>query len=234
MTHPVDLVKQLQARLADQTLSITLSAIQEITIEVASEHAGAVAHILKNDPDFSFEQLVDLCGVDYLVYGCDEWETAEATHNGFERGREPIHPNTSTWTKPRFAVVAHLLSLQNNHRVRLRIFAEGDPPQVDSLVDYWASANWYEREAYDLFGIYFKGHPDLRRILTDYGFIGHPFRKDFPLSGRVEVIYDAGQGRVINQPVSIPERTLVPRVIREDARYAEDGRCAESEGGRHV
>ena len=128
--------------------------------------------------------------------------------------------------EPRFAVVYHLLSLKHNHRLRLRTFAEGEPPVMHSVTDIWSSANWYEREAFDLFGILFEGHPDLRRILTDYGFVGHPFRKDFPLIGNVEVRYDIEKGRVVYQPVSIEPRTLVPRVIRDDHRYlqqAEEG-----------
>ncbi|MEJ2406907.1 MAG: NADH-quinone oxidoreductase subunit C, partial [Candidatus Thiodiazotropha sp.] len=156
-----------------------------------------------DDDEFHFEQLIDLCGVDYLDYG---------------NGR---------WTGPRFAVVYHLLSVKNNHRIRLRTFVGDDMPRVDSVNDIWNSANWYEREAFDLFGIAFDGHPDLRRILTDYGFIGHPFRKDFPLSGNVEMRYDPEQQRVIYQPISIEPRTLVPRVIRDDNRYQEQSQ----EGG---
>jgi NADH-quinone oxidoreductase subunit C len=166
---------------------------------------------------------MDLCGVDYLGYGDDEWTTEGATGTGFSRGveRKPVILDESDAFEPRrFAVVYHLLSLRNNWRLRLRTFVgSSNPPIVASVVDVWNGANWFEREAFDLYGILFDGHPDLRRILTDYGFIGHPFRKDFPLSGNVEVRYDADKGRVAYQPVSIEPRTLVPKVIRDDNRY---------------
>jgi NADH-quinone oxidoreductase subunit C len=179
---------------------------------------------LRGEHDLGFDMLMDLCGVDYLTYGQDEWLTKEATDQGFSRGveRKPVILDESDEFDPRrFAVVYHLLSLSHNWRLRLRTFTgASNPPVVRSLVDVWNSANWFEREAFDLYGILFEGHPDLRRILTDYGFIGHPFRKDFPLSGNVEVSYDAEKGRVAYQPVSIEPRTLVPRVIRDDNRYA--------------
>jgi NADH-quinone oxidoreductase subunit C len=153
-----------------------------------------------------------------LTYGRDEWMTRESTATGFSRGVE-----LQARQRPpdrRFAVVYHLLSITHNARLRLRVFCpSGDPPMIDSVCAVWASANWFEREIFDLFGVLFQGHPDLRRILTDYGFIGHPFRKDFPLIGNVEVRYDANEGRVVYEPVSIEPRTLVPRVIREDNRY---------------
>jgi NADH-quinone oxidoreductase subunit C len=168
--------------------------------------------------------LLDVCGVDYLTYGDVEWDTESATGSGFSRGveRSPVILDESdTFDPRRFAVVYHLLSLRRNLRLRLRVFTgDSNPPIVPSLVEVWNSANWFEREAFDLYGILFDGHPDLRRILTDYGFIGHPFRKDFPLIGNVEVIYDADKGRVVYQPVSIEPRTLVPRVIRDDTRYS--------------
>jgi NADH-quinone oxidoreductase subunit C len=170
--------------------------------------------------------LMDVCGVDYLDFGSHEWTTQSATVSGYSRGveRKPVILDEAYEFPPkRFAVVYHLLSLHHNMRLRLRVFTGVDnPPVVKSVVDVWNSANWFEREAFDLFGILFDGHPDLRRILTDYGFIGHPFRKDFPLIGNVEVIYDADKGRVAYQPVSIEERTLVPRVIRDDNRYSDD------------
>ena len=182
--------------------------------------------MLRDEAAFGFEQLVDVCGVDYLTYGEDEWVTESASSSGFSRGveREPIILDESDHFDPRrFAAVYHLLSLQNNTRLRLRVFTgDSNPPIVPSLVEVWNSANWYEREAFDLFGILFDGHPDLRRILTDYGFIGHPFRKDFPMIGNVEVTYDAEKGRVVYQPVSIEPRTAVPRVIRDDNRYSAD------------
>lgn len=202
------------------------STCGELTYEVDKDDLVAVATDLRDDGDFTFEQLVDVCGVDYLTYGEDEWTTESASGSGFSRGvmREPVILDESdTFDPRRFAAVYHLLSLRNNNRLRLRVFTgDSNPPIVPSLVEVWNSANWYEREAFDLFGILFDGHPDLRRILTDYGFIGHPFRKDFPMIGNVEVIYDAEKGRVVYQPVSIEPRTLVPRVIRDDNRYSTD------------
>jgi NADH-quinone oxidoreductase subunit C len=182
-----------------------------------------VCQALRDEADFGFEQLLDVCGVDYLHYGQAEWLTEDATDLGYSRGvdREPVILDESESFDPRrFAAVYHLLSLRNNVRLRLRVFTgESNPPVVPSVVDIWNSANWFERETFDLYGILFDGHPDLRRILTDYGFIGHPFRKDFPLIGNVEVKYDADKGRVAYQPVTIEPRTLVPKVIRADNRY---------------
>jgi len=197
-----------------------------LTYEVPAESLLDVARTLRDDPEFAFEQLTDLCGVDYLTFGKDEWTTFEATDSGFSRGveREPVILDEAESFDPRrFAVIYHLLSMRHNLRIRLRVFTgEPNPPIVDSVNEIWAGANWFEREAFDLFGILFDGHPDLRRILTDYGFIGHPFRKDFPLIGNVEVAYDPEQGRVAYKPVSIEARTLVPRVIRDDNRYTVD------------
>jgi len=171
----------------------------ELTLQVAAGDLLDVATLLRDDPRLGFEQLVDLCGVDYLEYGGGTW-----------RGR-------------RFAAVSHLLSVANNWRLRLRVFCgDDDLPIVPSLLPVWPSAGWYEREAFDLFGILFEGHPDLRRILTDYGFVGHPFRRDFPVSGTVEMRYDPESRRVIYQPVSIEPREIIPRVIREEG-YARDG-----------
>ena len=193
----------------------------ELTYEVPRENLVEVATALRDE--LGFEQLVDLCGVDYLTYGTDEWMTESATERGFSRGVQRdsvIMDESDTFDPRRFAVVYHLLSLKHNERLRLRVFTGSDnPPVVDSVVDIWNSANWFEREAFDLYGILFDGHPDLRRILTDYGFIGYPFRKDFPLIGTVEVRYDPEKGRVAYQPVSIEPRTLVPKVIRDDNRY---------------
>jgi len=184
---------------------------------------------LRDEPDLGFEVLVDVCGVDYLGYGRDEWHTDEASGSGFSRGveRDPLQPTVrlgereSEYDPPaRFAVVYHLLSVGHNRRLRLKVFCDDDQrPSVPSVTDVWASADWYEREAFDLYGILFRGHPDLRRLLTDYGFIGHPFRKDFPLVGNVEMRYDPERGRVVYEPVGIEPRTLVPKVIRDDARY---------------
>lgn len=199
------------------------------TLEVAVESWVEVARALRDD--FGFEQLMDLCGVDFLSYGQDEWETRDVTAEGFSRGVDALGPGRFRWrelpeseaVENRFAVVVHLLSIRDNRRLRLRTFAtDEDFPIVPSLVEIWNSANWYEREAFDLFGIIFEGHPDLRRILTDYGFTGHPFRKDFPLIGNVTVRYDEDKQRVVYEPVEIEPRVLVPRVIRDDSRYQAD------------
>jgi len=192
------------------------SAFSEVTAEIAAKDVLDVCTALRDEADFAFAQLSDLCAVDYLTYGQAEWETSSATGSGFSRGVSH-HDVTSSGGDPRrFAVVYHLLSIANNHRLRLKVYLNEDAPFVDSVVEIWTGANWFEREAFDLFGIMFTGHPDLRRILTDYGFIGHPFRKDFPLIGNVEMRYDAEKRRVVYEPVSIVPRTLVPKVIRED------------------
>lgn len=175
---------------------------------------------MRDEAPFYFELLLDICGVDYLKYGTSEWRTEETTNTGFSRGfRKNIQEQMIPWNKPRFAAVYHLLSLRHNQRVRLKVYVDNDPPIVPSVVKLWNSADWYEREAFDLFGIVFDGHPDLRRLLTDYGFLGHPFRKDFPLIGEIELRYDAAQQRCIYEPVSIQPRVLVPKVIRSDNRY---------------
>ncbi|WP_144155789.1 NADH-quinone oxidoreductase subunit C [Paraburkholderia sp. BCC1885] len=184
----------LEAAFGGRLLSVT-EAIGELTIVVSAREYQDIATRLRDDLSLGFEQLVDLCGVDYQTYG-------EGAYDG-----------------PRFAAVLHLLSVRNNWRLRVRVFAQDDDvPLIPSIVDVWNSANWYEREAFDLYGIVFEGHPDLRRILTDYGFIGHPFRKDFPISGYVEMRYDPEEKRVVYQPVTIEPREITPRVIRED-RY---------------
>jgi NADH-quinone oxidoreductase subunit C len=201
-------------------------AHDEITLEIPASEAFGVCRKLRDE--FGFDMLVDVCGVDYLLYGLAEWATADSTSQGFDRAvsrDEKIR--VIPWHKPRFAIVTHLLSLKKNQRLRVRVFAEevNGRWQVDSLTNLWSSANWFEREAFDLFGIVFKGHPDLRRILTDYGFVGHPFRKDFPISGHVEVRYDADKKQVIYEPVDIEPRVLVPKVIRQDHRYeSKEGR----------
>lgn len=168
----------------------------EATLTVDRTAAADICQVLRDDPVFAFEQLIDLCGVDYADYG--------------KGSPSPVEQ------RPRFAVVYHLLSVSNNRRLRVRVFLDEDLPVIDSMVPVWRVADWFEREAFDLYGILFEGHADLRRILTDYGFIGHPFRKDFPLTGHVEMRYDADKGRVVYQPVTIEPRTLVPRVIREE------------------
>ena len=202
------------------------SICNELTYELDQEDLIEISKQLHNHTDFCFTQLIDLCGIDYLTYGKDEWITQNATDSGFSRGvsRKPvILDDADTFDGRRFAVIYHLLSVEHNIRLRLRVFTGLDnPPILPSVDSIWNSANWFEREAFDLYGILFEGHPDLRRILTDYGFIGHPFRKDFPLSGNVEVHYDADQKKVVYQPVSIEPRTLVPRVIRDDNRYSDD------------
>ena len=191
----------------------------ELSLEVAASDLLSVARTLRDDPQLSFEMLMDLSGVDYLDYGRAEWRTTSATVTGFSRAVNSASPHTRN-EQQRFAVVYQLLSIRHNRRVRLRVWCEElEDPVVDSVTGIWASANWFEREAFDLYGILFRGHPDLRRILTDYGFIGHPFRKDFPLIGNVEVRYDPQLKRVVYEPVSIEPRTLVPRVIRHDNRY---------------
>jgi NADH-quinone oxidoreductase subunit C len=205
------------------------SAVGQLTYQVAPDDLIACASKLRDEPDLGFEMLIDLCGVDYLGYGRDEWHTEEASGTGFSRGvdRDPQAPvarlgdvEAEYQAPQRFAVVYHLLSIRHNRRLRLKVFCVDDErPIVPSVTSVWASADWYEREAFDLFGILFRGHPDLRRLLTDYGFIGHPFRKDFPLIGNVEMRYDPEKGRVVYEPVQIEPRTLVPKVIRDDARY---------------
>ena len=201
----------------------------ELGYRVSPDDLLDVCRTLRDAPELKFEMLMDVCGVDYQAYGQDEWQTSSATGTGFSRGtlREapPIEDVEHATYRPagRFAVAYHLLSITHNHRLRLKTFCANDErPIVDSVNDVWGSADWFEREAFDLFGILFRGHPDLRRLLTDYGFIGHPFRKDFPLIGNVEVRYDPAKGRVVYEPVSIEPRTLVPKVIRDDARYEPD------------
>jgi NADH-quinone oxidoreductase subunit C len=190
-----DIVKHAR-ELFGEALAEVSGQADELTFEIRREKLVDVCRILRDDPVFSFEQLMDLCGVDYLEHGLES--------------RAGVRPG------PRFAVVCHLLSIRHNRRLRLRIFLDEAMPMVGSVTGIWNSANWYEREAFDLFGIVFEGHPDLRRILTDYGFVGHPFRKDFPLIGQVEMRYDAEKRRVVYEPVSIEPRVLVPRVIREE------------------
>lgn len=192
----------------------------ELTLEIPAQHLLTIAKQLRDDSALQFTALMDICGVDYQDYGISEWATNKATSTGFDRAVDRSKQmHAVEFNNPRFAVVYHLLSYHYNQRLRLKVFLENDPPLIDSVIDIWPAANWYEREAFDLFGILFNGHPDLRRILTDYGFIGFPFRKDFPVHGNVEVRYDAAQKRVIYEPVDIQARTLVPKVIRHDNRY---------------
>jgi NADH-quinone oxidoreductase subunit C len=205
----------LAARIGERAVRLPALA-GEIAVDVAPADLVAVCRELRATPGLAFEQLVDLSGIDYLDYGRDEWATDEATATGFSRGVERAPRVEAPATEGRFAVSYQLLSVSRNTRLRVRCrCAAGEPPMLDSVTGVWASADWYEREAFDLYGILFRGHPDLRRILTDYGFIGHPFRKDFPLSGHVEVRYDPSRGRVVNEPVSIAPRVTVPKVIRK-------------------
>ena len=186
------LIQNLQKHFGDKLKSQKL-ALGEVTIEVAAADYLAAMNTLRDEPELAFEEMIDLCGVDYSTYGDGAWE-----------GK-------------RFAVVVHLLSVSRNWRLRVRVFAEDDEfPSVDSITGVWTSANWFEREAFDLYGIAFPGHDDMRRILTDYGFVGHPFRKDFPITGYVEMRYDPDQARVIYQPVTIEPRENTPRIVRED------------------
>ena len=218
-----DLVDELEEAFEDNELEfISLDRYrEELTLTVAADNLLTVAKLLRDHKTLQFEQCIDVCGVDYSEYGQTEWATSSASTSGFSRGCERGSQKEFN-PESRFATVYHLLSVTLNHRIRLRVFLDENKPIVDSVIEIWNSANWFEREAFDMYGIMFRGHPDLRRILTDYGFIGHPFRKDFPLNGHVEMRYDAAQQRVIYEPVSIEPRTLVPRVIREDNRY-EDG-----------
>jgi NADH-quinone oxidoreductase subunit C len=195
-----------------------LRGFGEVTLIVPAKQLLEVAQTLRDDEAFDFAQLIDLCGVDFGAYGQSEWETEAASAAGFGRGadRDGVQVQDS---ERRYAVAYHVLSISHNLRLRLRVYATGELPAVDSVVRVWSCADWFEREAFDMFGILFRGHPDLRRILTDYGFIGHPFRKDFPLIGQVEMRYDPAQGRVLYEPVSVEPRTGVARVIRSDNRH---------------
>jgi len=203
----------------------------ELNLTVPAAQLLSVCRTLHDGEQFQFTQLTDLCGVDFSTFGVSEWETETRAGGGFSRavdaasvgrlsfGQDYELPASDT---PRFASVYHLLSVTHNVRLRIRCYAENDDfPVVPSVVPIWNSADWYEREAFDLYGILYEGHNDLRRLLTDYGFTGHPFRKDFPLIGNVEMRFDPEKGRVVYEPVSIEPRVLVPRVIRSDSRYAD-------------
>ena len=200
-SRTADLVERVQAAFGDKIVAVR-EALGEVTLTVKAGDLLEVMTKLRDRPELGFEQLIDVCGIDYSTY-------RNSSHDG-----------------PRFAVVYHLLSYANNWRLRVRAHATDDAmPVIDSVINIWSSANWFEREAFDLFGIIFDGHPDLRRILTDYGFIGHPFRKDFPISGNVEMRYDPDQRRVMYQPVTIEPREITPRIVREE-------NYADSEGFR--
>jgi NADH-quinone oxidoreductase subunit C len=242
MASRIEILKgALSAALGDKLVSVTL-ALGEVTVVIKAEHLLDAAATLRDAPELRFEQLTDLCGVDYGAYGKVAWSPAPPVKEPEsdaedasvrESGAVPSIPDAATILMTpeagpappdggaRYAAVYHLLSISHNCRLRMRVFAsDNDLPVLDSVVGIWPAANWYEREAFDLFGIVFRGHPDLRRILTDYGFIGHPFRKDFPLSGNVEMRYDPDQRRVIYQPVTIEPRENVPRIVREE-NYAD-------------
>jgi NADH-quinone oxidoreductase subunit C len=194
MPQTVEALSLSLEKLLGAALEQSFVRLGELTLVVKPQHYESAMRTLRDHPDCRFEQLIDLCGMDYSEYAGGAWEGA------------------------RFAVVVHLLSISNNQRIRVRVFCSDDAlPVVASMVEIWPSANWFEREAFDLYGIVFDGHPDLRRILTDYGFIGHPFRKDFPLSGNVEMRYDPTQQRVIYQPVSIEPREVTPRIVRDES-----------------
>jgi NADH-quinone oxidoreductase subunit C len=198
------LVEAVKAALGERIVDIA-AALGEVTLTIKAADLIEAMTALRDRPELRFEQLIDVCGVDYGSFGKAAWD-GEPSESG---------------ARPRFAIVYHLLSLANNWRLRVRAFADDDEmPVIESIINIWPSANWFEREAFDLYGIVFTGHPDLRRILTDYGFIGHPFRKDFPLSGNVEMRYDPDQQRVVYQPVTIEPREIVPRVIRVE-NYAD-------------
>jgi NADH-quinone oxidoreductase subunit C len=210
-----ELANMVRARLGDRVKREIL-AHGELSINLAPDDLINACTLLRDDPDLSFEQLSDLCGLDYSAYGQADWLTQDASESGFSRGVRAGGYGAAPSDKPRFAAVYHLLSVKHNRRLRVRSYPAGDPPMIESVTSVWASADWYEREAFDLYGILFNSHPDLRRILTDYGFIGHPFRKDFPLEGNVEVRYDPEKKRVVYQPVTIENRVLVPRAIRKE------------------
>ena len=227
MFHAAERLAALVQDRLGSDVRVAASRLGEVAVEVTPPALRAACVELRDGDGLRFGQLVDLCAVDYLEFGRADWETSEsATGQGFSRGVQTREHAGTPREGPRFAVVYHLLSHELNQRIRLRCAALGDPPVVESVLDIWSSADWYEREAFDLFGILFDGHPDLRRILTDYGFVGHPFRKDFPLCGEVEMRYDPARRRVVYEPVSIEPRTLVPKVIREDEHRHDAPRTA--------
>ena len=220
MANNAELIRLLTERYASSIFEIKQDK-HEVTATVAAENILSLAQALRDDPELHFNGLMDVTAVDYLHYGLDEWQTQSVTGTGFSRGTTYNELRAAPGQAHRFSVVYHLLSYQHNHRLRLKVALTNEAELIiDSVNGIWPAANWFEREVFDLFGIFFRGHPDLRRILTDYGFVGHPFRKDFPLIGRVEARYDAKQKQVIYEPVSIEARTLEPKVIRHDNRYA--------------
>ena len=217
-------IQKIQSETPDLIHAVT-EAFDEITVICLRESIRVLLQQLRDEKSLGFDQLIDLCAVDYLQYGEYDWDTTTVTESGFSRAVEKQQINAygeSTAKRDkteRFAVVYHLQSVTYNQRLRVKVFLAESDLIIASVADIWKSANWFEREAYDLYGVLFENHPDLRRILTDYGFIGHPFRKDFPLSGHVEMRYDAALQKVIYEPVDIEPRILVPKVIRNDNRY---------------
>ena len=203
MTDVSTLLTQIQSHIPDGIATAKI-ALDELTLEIEPAKLLTICRELRDVPDFDFKCLIDVCGIDYLHYGQDDWQTNSATVTGFSRGVLAKMEQENPGKPNRFAVVYHLLSLSKNQRIRLRVnIPDEQELMVDSVMDIWPAANWFEREAFDLFGILFRGHPDLRRLLTDYGFVGHPFRKDFPLIGKVEARYDATLKCVVYEPVSI-------------------------------
>ena len=226
------LADSLRGHFGEKLSSVTVES-REVNLEVSADHLIEVATELRDNNDYVFEQLVDIAGIDYSQFGQAEWQTNDASLAGFGRGvnatgttgRLQFGDELESAVEPgrRYALAYHLLSYTHNRRLRMKVYAADDSfPVVPTVTGVWTVANWYEREAFDLFGILFSGHPDLRRILTDYGFVGHPFRKDFPLIGNVEMRYDPVKERVVYEPVTIEPRVLVPKVIRDDNRYIPD------------
>jgi NADH-quinone oxidoreductase subunit C len=221
MTKLINLAEKIETEFHAKQIELVI-ANNELQLECDVANIKEILTRLKEHNSFAFDQLIDLCAVDYLHYGEYDWKTDSATENGFSRGVEPQEERDKLAMKSRFAVVYHLLSTKLNHRLRVKVFLNEPHLVMPSVHEIWKGANWFEREAYDLYGVLFENHPDLRRILTDYGFIGHPFRKDFPISGHVEMRYDAQYKKVVYEPVDIEPRTLVPKVIRHDNRYLDD------------
>lgn len=224
---------QLNDRLAEvfgEKLADAKVEFGEVTIEVTPANLIEVCQQLHDDEEFAFTTMIDLCGVDYSAYGMTEWDTESSTSEGFSRGVDKTLEFERVWTKLRFASVIHLLSITNNTRLRVKTFVDERDLRIPTVTEVWNGADWFERESFDLYGILYEGHEDLRRILTDYSFVGHPFRKDFPLIGHVEMRYDATEKRCVYEPVSIESRINVPRVIRDDLRYgAQDADKAEQD-----
>ncbi len=225
-TDSTTLAKQCQQQLSQQMNDLVVEHDQ-LWLTVDSQAVKSVLHQLRDK--LSFEMLIDIVGIDYGQYGQAEWQTDKATGSGFSRAADRHPLKLELAEHQRFAVMYHLLSLQHNQRLTVTCLLDEVEPRVESVVEVWASADWHEREVFDMFGILFEGHPDLRRILTDYGFVGHPFRKDFPLSGHVEMRYDADSKRIVYEPVEIEPRILVPRVIRHDNRYLDQQDVSEGQ-----